>query len=163
MDPTVAAYIAGVMDGEGCFRIWKGSAKASPLGIAYRATCEVTMCEKEVIEFISCMTGRKIKRSFTLPSGRVAYHLQWQCANAAAFIRQILPYLHGKRAEAMLCLQFQETVAPGRGHAHTEQSHAAADALYLACKQLKKPNANVQRPSLTGVGSSDPKCTATLN
>jgi hypothetical protein len=44
-----------------------------------------------------------------------AYSLTWRNSTAESLLRELLPYLLGKREKARLCLQFQERYAPGRG------------------------------------------------
>lgn len=140
MDQVTAAYIAGIMDGEGCFRIERFRTDRSPIGFQYRTIAEVTMCERSTIEFIAAATGKKFGQR-TLPSGRTAYTIVWRNGIAGELIRSILPYLHGKRDQAALCLHFEDEITPGRGRTYTPEHAVVCEALRNQVSALKKPDA----------------------
>ena len=142
MDVAEAAYLAGLMDGEGCFRIWKAPNKISPAGFQYRCCAEITMCDYDTIHFVSKIADRKMAKSRTLPSGRIAYKVIWYNHNAAAMIRAILPYLQGKKEQARLCLLFDDEVSPGKGRKMTPELMIEAEKLVHHIQALKKPNSS---------------------
>ena len=113
----LAAYAAGLMDGEGCFRIDKFATERSPIGYQYRSTVEIVMCDEAPIKEIAEATGRNYwaKR---IKSGRTAYVLSWRNGIAANVIRSVLPYLRGKKEQAELCLYFEDHITPGRGRTY---------------------------------------------
>jgi len=117
MEPAEAAYIAGIMDGEGCFLIERFATKASPIGVQYRSSIQVTMCDYDTIKFIADLTGRHIQRK-TLPSKRTAYTVVWRNGFAVRFILQVLPFLRGKKEQAEILLDYERTMAPGRGRTY---------------------------------------------
>lgn len=139
MNEVTAAYIAGIMDGEGCFYLERFASKrvTNTIGFQYRIMATVTMCDKKTIDFICHETGKEF-RIRKLPSGRTAYVIDWRNSIAAAFIRQILPYLLGKKEQAELCLYFNEKIAPGRGRPHIEGAAEKCESIRLRLQELKK-------------------------
>ena len=133
MDEITAAYIAGILDGEGCFRIDRFKTDRSPLGYQYRSIVEVTMCEQDSIEFIAQATGKNIYQK-TLPSGRISHTIVWRNRIAANLIRDILPYLRGKKPQAEICLHFEDNVTPGRGRRHNAYYHDHAEEFFFSCE-----------------------------
>lgn len=123
MEPTQAAYIAGIMDGEGCFLIEKFATFKSPIGFQYRSSVQVTMCEYDTIKWIADLTDRHIQRK-TLKSGRTAYCVVWRNGLAVKFIQQILPYLQGKREQAEILIHYEANIAPGRGRTYRPEDKA---------------------------------------
>lgn len=140
LQATDAAYIAGILDGEGCFMLGRHKSDQNPMGFAFRTRVELVMCELNVIQHIANLTGRNIS-SKRLRSGRIAHKVQWTNANAVALVRKVIPFLVGKRAQAELILQFEETVTPGRGRAYKAEDLPACEAIYFKLRELKSPNA----------------------
>jgi hypothetical protein len=129
MKREAAAYIAGIMDGEGSIYIERFKARRSRTSkrrnltpYQYRICACLTMCDKKTMTFVAKTANRKIRKR-RLPKRHssgfrrtlVAYDIVWRNGFAEAFLRSILPYLHCKKRKAVLCLRFQETCAPGRG------------------------------------------------
>src|SRR6478609_211236 len=122
-----AAYIAGIMDGEGCFLIEKFATLRSPIGFQFRSSVQVTMCEFGTIKWIADLTDRHIQRK-TLKSGRTGYCLVWRNRFAVQLIEQILPFLRGKREQAEILLDYERNIAPGRGRTYKPESLALCEA-----------------------------------
>lgn len=140
MDKLAAAYIAGVMDGEGCFYVERFATARSPIGFQYRIIATVTMCDFDTIDFICKATGKN-HRVRTLPSGRTAYVIDWRNSIAYDFIKAISPYLRGKKEQAKWCLHFNETLAPGRGRTYTEAHASQCEFIRSKLQELKRPTA----------------------
>jgi|SRR6202035_528720 len=141
MEPTTAAYIAGLIDGEGCFYVEKFKTTRSPIGCQYRIIVTITMCDKETIESVCKDTDKNFRVRKTLTSGgRIAYTIDWRNTIAYNFIKLILPYLRGKKEQAELCILFNETLAPGRGKTYTQEHASQCESIRLKLQELKKPN-----------------------
>lgn len=138
MDSVMAAYIAGVMDGEGCFYIERFKTARSPIGFQYLPMATVTMCDKDTIDFI-CNATAKTPRLRNLKSGRTAFVIDWRNGACAALIRSIMPHLRGKKEQAQLCLHFHDVIAPGRGKSYAPGDGEACEAVRLRLQSLKKP------------------------
>jgi len=94
-----AAYIAGLMDGEGCFYIERFKSAASPIGFQYRVIATITMCDKRTIEWVCKVTGKSY-RIRKLASGRTAYTIDWRSGIAGELLKAILPFLQNKKEQA---------------------------------------------------------------
>lgn len=139
MKPTEVAYIAGLMDGEGCFVIFKQKNSLAPNGFAYGIRVEFTMCDRDPIELIGRLFDRPVK-SRKLKSGRTAYKVVLHATAAAVFTKRILPHLRGKREQAKLLLTIFDKHLPGRGKMHTEESVAAFEMVKAKLHSLKRPH-----------------------
>lgn len=136
MKPEHAAYIAGIMDGEGCFRMDRFRTSRSPIGFQYRPVIEVSMCNCEPIQFISELTGRHIQTT-KARSGKKVYLIVWRNSAAADLIQQILPFLLGKKPQAETLLYFHENIAPGRGRTYSQDDFAICEYFFNRMKELK--------------------------
>ena len=140
MEPTTAAYLAGLFDGEGCFRLERFKTDRSPIGYQYRTIVEITMCDQETIAWVASQTGRDRIEDKILPSGRIAYKLVWRNSIAANLIRNLLPFLRSKKEQAELCLHFEDHITPGRGRTYSQDDAIKCEAVRLKLIDLKKPN-----------------------
>ena len=137
MKRTEAAYIAGLMDGEGCFYIERFKSARSPIGFQYRVIATITMCDKRTIEYVCKLTGKNC-RTRRLTSGRTAYTIDWRNGIAGDLLKTILPFLQNKKEQAEICLRFNKSVAPGRGRTYTEDHAAVCEAMRLELQRLKR-------------------------
>ena len=138
MNEIEAAYVAGILDGEGCFYVERFATANSPIGYQYRIIVTLTMCEKETIDYICSITGKNCHPRH-LPSGRIGYKIDWRNSIAGAFIKIILPYLRGKKEQAEWCLKFEETCSPGRGRTYTPEDGVRCEVIRQKLKDLKRP------------------------
>lgn len=138
MKSTEAAYVAGLLDGEGCFRIDRFRTARSPIGFQYRPVIEISMCDKGPMEFIAVACERNIQTRKTRTKGnRIVYSIAWRNTAAANLIRSILPYLRGKREQAEVLLHFNDHIAPGRGKTYRPEDFAICEAAHAKAKHLK--------------------------
>lgn len=137
MDQITAAYIAGLMDGEGCFRIERFATARSPIGFQYRTVVELAMCDLAPVQFVAQACGRHIQRK-KIKSGRTVYLAVWRNGHAREFIAQILPYLHGKKDQAEICLYFEMYLTPGRGRTYRPEDRAKCEHMRSLCSSLKQ-------------------------
>ena len=137
MKKTEAAYIAGLMDGEGCFYIERFKTARSPIGFQYRVIATITMCDKITIEYVCKLTGKNF-RIRKLPSGRTAYTIDYRNGIAGELLKAILPFLQNKKEQAEICLHFNKSVAPGRGRTYTQDHAKICETLRLKLMSLKR-------------------------
>ena len=137
MKKVEAAYIAGLIDGEGCFYIERFKSARSPIGFQYRVIATITMCDKRTIEYV-CKLTEKNYRSRRLASGRTAYTIDWRNGIAGDLLKAILPFLQNKKEQAEICLQFNKSIAPGRGKTYTEDHASLCEAVRLELQRLKR-------------------------
>lgn len=134
------AYLAGLIDGEGCILIGKSKTPASPSGFNYRVIIEITMCERETMQYIHSIFCTRNMGIRILRSGKTAYKVCWTNAKAVEIINLILPYLKGKREQALVALDFQKIV-PGRGREYTQEFLVNAEKFRTKIKWLKTSEA----------------------
>jgi len=133
-----AAYIAGLVDGEGCIRIDRFKTDRSHIGFQYRTTVTIAMCDPETIRWVGTTTDRKISE-YQIPSGRTVYTVVWRNGPAKELLLAILPFLRGKRPQAELCIHFEENITPGRGRTYKTGDKERCDEIRDRVSALKKP------------------------
>ena len=95
------AYIAGFFDGEGCVRI----KKANQGGNSYYIIAHLTNTNKNILEKVKDLFGGSIRIQ---EKGRNKKVYNWciTSAEAADFLRTLLPFLIEKQTQAELALYF---------------------------------------------------------
>lgn len=108
---TDIAYVAGIVDGEGCIRVKKSKAyrcqgRATP---GYHAMIAVKMVDQEAIEFCCrVLDGWWFSGKSSLRSGRPFFTLQLSDMKAENACRLLLPYLKTKRRQAENVLSLRD-------------------------------------------------------
>ncbi len=139
MTESEIAYLAGIVDGEGCIMINRFKCARTIHGYQYRVIMEITMCEGDTIKYLASVFDRPIETR-TLKSGKTAYKIIWRNQPAANVLTLILPYLRGKRAQAVACLEFQK-LTPGRGHDYSDVDIHEIEKIRLHVRWLKTAEA----------------------
>lgn len=117
MKDTDLAYIAGIVDGEGCVRInktkaYKCQGKVTP---TYNARIQIRMTDEEAIRFIAQTLG-----GWYYPEKKAAPHRKklycYQASGKAAenILRTILPYLRVKKEQALTVLALRNLQSVSR-------------------------------------------------
>lgn len=157
------AYLAGIIDGEGCIRIKKAKAYRCQgrTTASYHAAIQVRMVERGALDLLEQTLGGWHYREDrpTCRSGRALHCYQATDQSAAGIIRKLLPFLRIKRRQALLVLKLVRLKArSGRhrtkvtgtrnfpnqhGTARTVNNLSLSDefvgwceSLYLRCKKL---------------------------
>lgn len=129
------AYMAGIVDGEGCIAIERYVSKGHGY---YRAKLRVANTNKELLEFLKLYFGGTIsnfgKRS---PNQKPAYMWAIPGETAIKCIKALLPYLFLKRPQAQLAIKFQSKKR-GKGYYKTPKELAVEEAQYILAKGLNK-------------------------
>lgn len=101
VDEVTKAYLAGIVDGEGCITISKNGQ-----GVPY-LRFQLQMTDLEAIELISSVAGSKIYNIPTSnPKHKDLYKTIILGKKCQEFINIILPYLRIKRKQAEMALEF---------------------------------------------------------
>jgi len=136
---TVLAYLAGIIDGEGCIRIAKSNDKRFS---SHTANVNCGMTEPTAVELLHQTFGGSIR--WTQPTCKNAspckplryWYLSGTDSSARA-LRQLYPYLRVKRKQAAavldFCLNKQDGRRPG---GVTQEEHQWREELYLQVKKL---------------------------
>lgn len=109
MEKELLAYMAGIVDGEGCLTISKQIRK-NRISPAYRSTITVTNTDNRIIEiFPKYFNGIIYERKDKRIEKKWADNLTWYCPDGKAveFLTAIKPYLRSKHKQAEILLEFQ--------------------------------------------------------
>jgi len=140
LKPTDLAYIAGIIDGEGCITInvTKNDSFRSR-SIQHILKVIVRMVEEEAIIFLRNKFGGSI--SIQKPSkGRIRFVYQWTLCGkyASSFLAKILPYLKVKANQAKVGINFQAGF-PKQRHPLSQEEFTRRNFLYNQMRELNHP------------------------
>lgn len=113
ISPVDAAYLAGLIDGEGCIAVTatntNKSAKQCKRGLQYRGMLSVRMVDRSAIEWAHQITGLGSIRPYKAAGPNRRSGFTWTCwsKEAAIIAATVLPYLKVKRAQAENIISFQ--------------------------------------------------------
>lgn len=133
-----AAWLAGVIDGEGSIGIWKTTGNDRPHK-RYRPAISVANTHERFIAQIAGLLDSSvhIKGNGNLVLGHKKCWAVWVKTRAIPnLLEQIAPYLVIKRKQADLVLEFCRAVAASPVHNRAMQPEF--ERLYLECKALNK-------------------------
>lgn len=116
-----AAYLAGLVDGEGCVAVTRtntsASAKGCKRGFSYRASIAIAIIDLEVLEWAIKITGvgKLCNVKCTSVKHRQAYKWTVWSNEAQELLKQLLPFLIVKKDQAKNLIEFQSKMRfPGR-------------------------------------------------
>ena len=142
---NILAYIAGIVDGEGCIHIHKKlqapPSRPQQRSPYYRLSLKVKMTHKPVVEFLAQTMGAGT--IYSEKPGKLNKKVAWSWVtganDAVMVLTALLPYLRVKTAEARLALEFATANqrVPGNGRVPIEVS-AYRHSLYEAMRELKR-------------------------
>lgn len=115
MDTAQAAYLAGLMDGEGCISVERKRPNGAEKSYRYILNVSIQMSELSSIAYVADFTGRAImNKKVSSNMKKPAFRINWQAQKAAEMLSEILPFLHGKHDQALEAIAFAKTVATKR-------------------------------------------------
>lgn len=141
MKKTDLAYIAGIIDGDGCITIksavFTGSRRRQFQVVVILASTEEWLCQYLRMTFGG---GRvRLKQPPTNSNQRPIWDWRVYSREAYGMLKVLLPYLKIKRPQAELAVKFQEAkCSPGQNK--TEVEWAIEEAQYILMKNLKRPS-----------------------
>ena len=123
------AYVAGFIDGEGCFSVGKN----------WKICVSCANTHKPVVEWLQthfggsfCKNGTRLKK----PNHRRIYSWSVVARDADRFCKAVAPYLRVKAEQALLLIAIQQTMTPG-GKRLSEEIIAERNRLSSMVKELK--------------------------
>lgn len=140
---TQAAWLAGIIDGEGCIAVMR-QVRADRPSVRYWITLRISMVHYPTLENIQQITGlskvhaRKGSKP-RQPNERQPWYWNVASREAAAVLTRVLPFLVTKRIEAELTLEFwylPRAFFP-KGGANPE-TQAKREQLYWVIKDEKR-------------------------
>ena len=107
------AYLAGIIDGEGCIDIPKQS--KSTVRVPRTIRIVITNTSPILIDWlVHKFDGKAYERKKGNYKHR-CWSVYWHCRKAEALLVEVLPYLKIKREQAELALSFQRLITSPRG------------------------------------------------
>ena len=138
MEATDAAYLAGILDGEGCLSVgWRLKKYITP-------TLQVTNTDKRLIDWLLDTLGGSVYEQPARPTRKRCW--LWRCAGQVArrAIAEARPYLKIKGAQADLILNMTRVTEVRRDRLGrlqqtlTAEQHAANASLVSAIRALNR-------------------------
>lgn len=140
-----AAYIAGIIDGEGCIGIY-----GSHLGVHLSLTVIVVSTHRPLVEWLHGVTGIGHLRTDPPPKPRHRQSWRWTIRSkaAAGLLRSIRPRLIVKALQADFAVEFADTMTSvGTVHSLSEAVYEHRAALCASVRRL-----NCRGQDLVGPG-----------
>ena len=111
MDEKETAYIAGFVDGEGCFSIDRSSRKNPRYKTpTYTFSLRISQTQEEVLDWIQARIGGNVNerksRDRQYPNAKTSWHLQIYGKAAENAVHLLAPYLRVKRPHVKVALEF---------------------------------------------------------
>ncbi len=135
MNETEKAYIAGIIDGEGCISIEKFISRGN---MNYRLKLRVTNTNMLLMAYLTlCLGGCISTRHRKEPNCKTTYIWSLPGQPAVDCLKQVLPHLLLKKEVAELGIAFQK-MKRGKGSPKTDKELAVEEAQYIIAKNLNK-------------------------
>lgn len=145
------AWLAGLIDGEGCLMYARKQDQRGYLG--YSAVLNITMCTPEALEKAAALLGGKVR---SYPNGNTKCGTKSEVKVNGAKVQEalvrLLPHLTTKATQACLLLEALAACPPGRGggfgcgKAISPETRALQEGYHLILKAAKPCN---QLPAVT--------------
>lgn len=139
-----AAYLAGIIDGEGCITITKQrNIKAGRLGYCYRPVLHVANTHSRVLVILQKQTGLGRARKFDDARENRKERWQWMIwsQQAAQIVRRVLPYLIIKKKQAIVFLRFVQFIKSCKSPSRIGLSDGQWGQQHALYNQIRKLNA----------------------
>ena len=119
MKKTDLAYIAGLFDGEGCvtYSSRKTVRKDGTSGITSRVLVTMGQTEEYMVRWLQFNWGGTVyirKPPEKFPHAKYLYVWRILCWDACVFLKDVLPYLKLKKAQAEIALKFHSKLSTTR-------------------------------------------------
>jgi|GEM_PF-5722172 len=141
LTPTQRAYIAGILDSDGCISISRSWAR----GMAYSISISVANTKVEILNWLQETTGLgevKVfdcatqKMRWNRPNLKTLYIWRLFSNNIRIVLPQVVKYLVGKREQGEIMIKWLEN--PRRGRQLTEKDKKEKNEMWLRMKTLNK-------------------------
>lgn len=109
------AYLAGLIDGEGCLSIYRLTNRTCKRGYTFAGRITVTNTDLDTLVELRELWGIGRVRARTLqPKRKPSYSWEFSPREIKVFLPKIMPYLHIKQRQAKLLMSFLNTQVWGR-------------------------------------------------
>jgi hypothetical protein len=140
IEPTKedCAYAAGFFDGEGTVFIAEDRGRKEARGPIYNMRVLASQVDPAPIHWLQSKWGGTVTRRPGSESRQANW--VWNCfaQKAAAFLRDVRPYLKVKADEADIAIEFQESVFNPGARGHTNEYRANQRQARVSLMELKR-------------------------
>jgi hypothetical protein len=129
MHKTDVAWLAGLLEGEGCFGVRKNA-----VGGAVTPFVQLQMTDQDIVERFVVLTSAAPMRSRELPSGKTAWSAGVTCRKAVAVMAAVLPMM-GQRRSAKI----KDAIARwSTRHTNVGSDHHAAILTEIKVEEIRR-------------------------
>jgi hypothetical protein len=145
MIETDKAYLAGIIDGEGCICFHKTHKNDVIRNSSYCPRVRITNTNKPLLDWVMVTVGLgNVRRMKMYPSNNIpGYEWYINGKRCAGLLIELLPYLKVKKLQADVVIRFSETMIPRsevvRGKKLSEETIQIRDKLWDEIVQLNHP------------------------
>ena len=137
--PTVAAYLAGLIDGEGCIGIYARKLSDTRRFPYHQLVVKIGMRDREAIDFMVEHTGAwGATTSCKQMSTGIIHMTTLHGRRAADFLKRIIPYMTVKKRQAELAVEFYEVCEFSKGNSSVSEQQLERRESYRRNLRLLK-------------------------
>lgn len=136
MNKTELAYLAGIIDGEGCFTIEICPPTSYRKGTLFTCRLTITNTDERLLKWLSEKVGGKIFKRKLINGRKQCYSWRIYASVIDQIIPCVIPYLITKKDEAKVIMKFRKSFT-GRSTKNTKQ---ICEFRELCLKELKFHN-----------------------
>lgn len=144
MTDTELAYLAGIVDGEGCFFIGLFRTKATKNLLNYHTYIKISNTEKSLIDWVHEKAGatniQQDRLSRKSLFDRRCYSSQITGTTLDALLPKIYPYLIIKRRQCEIMMRMRSTFTPHRRLQKKQISQETHDIRYQCYLEIRSIN-----------------------
>lgn len=135
-----AAWIAGLIDGEGCLGIWRERRQGNKSGFRYRAVVQIANTNRALLDAVAAVLPGTIQLKDARRTSALRHKPLYQfCVFSRCVgpvLKAVAPYLVIKKTQAEALMRFRDITdnAPVRA----SQDHELLEPLYQQCRALNR-------------------------
>lgn len=138
---TDLAYLAGLIDGEGCISIARIAVKPPHVSVRHALRVDIQMSERAAIDHVAAQFKRPVMVKQPATNMRkTAYRLSWQSDIALDLLEVVQSYLVLKQEQARVAIEFQRRAIATRRHGVrlSAEELKVRDRYYSELRRLKR-------------------------
>lgn len=147
------AYIAGLLDGEGCFFLHKYiSSRKRPNQFQFSVGVKLNMTHKETVEWYANKVGSTLvtcKRDYRRENAKLQWRAQLGPKKGIELCKLILPFLITKKEQAKVLIEYEKTLINNHFVGRVGKFFATSPEIYQKklelAQQLEKLNGRSER------------------
>lgn len=134
---TAKAYMAGMLDGEGCISISMHTSPLRPIP-RHHMTVRITNSDRHVLEWIQSYCAGNLSRSNNPKAKRLIWNWSVSSSQALLFLECVAPYVRIKSRETQIAIGFQNRMAELNGKSRWRGNGVPAEEVGWREDQRKK-------------------------